>query len=113
MDINDFRISLCNSEITEIIHNDYPDDTDFDFVDEERQLDILDIISAFVNGETEDCKIWSDYDFDEPSENVFLAVYKYSSLVHPKLLENIESLIKFLWDKDFNVYEIIIDNNLH
>ena len=113
MEIKDFEITQIGAIISGIKHKDYPNDTAFFWVDEEMQLDILDKASAFVNGETKAFKVWSDYDFDEPSENVFIAVDKYSGLVYNLILDYMEGLICFLWDENFDVYEIVVDNNLH
>ena len=108
MNIKDFEITQCNKKITDIKHKDYPLNTDYYFVDEERQLDILDKASDFVNGVNREFKVWSDYDYEEPSENIFIAFNKDSGLIY-YIINEMEQLIMFLWDKNFDVYEVIID----
>ena len=104
----EFKILQENGKIIGLSHEDI-DDVDYEIIDEEYKKELLDRIIAYVKGEVQELKIWSDYDYEEPNTIQYLAVSKSGYI--DKFLD-LEDLIFYLYNASFDVYEIIIEDNL-
>lgn len=106
MDINDFHVKLRGFELIDIEHVDgHP--ISFWILDDEEKTIIIEKAIAYCKGETEDFKVWSDYDFEEPSTDV----YAYLDKGFLQIVNNMETLISVLHNHK-NVFFITVDDDL-
>ena len=114
MEFKDFTITTSindtSKQVTDVQHKEF--DAMFWLVDDAEKLDISDKANNFIGGVTNSFRVWSDYDCEEASTDVYIAMNKNDGSIVQYTLTNMEALFEYLNDDKYDVYHVRIEDGL-
>lgn len=110
MKLKDFVITVKDKKIEDVIHKEF--DVVCWIVDANEKYEIVNKANAFINGLAKSFRVWSDYDPEEASTDIYLAISTADGEVVQYVLDSMELLFDYLNNREYDVYRVRIEDGL-